>query len=89
MPENNYETMIREFMKSHSKRDFALITNVSDKFLEELKEKNKGSDVEAIKAAGYDVVTPVVISNTDKYLDVLAAEPGEVDTNSTLITLLL
>ena len=46
-------------------------------------------DVEAIKAAGYDVVTPVVISNTDKYLDVLAAEPGEVDTNSTLITLLL
>ena len=39
VPENNYETMIREFMKSHSKRDFALITNVSDKFLEELKEK--------------------------------------------------
>ena len=46
-------------------------------------------DVEAIKAAGYDVVTPVVISNTDKYLDVLASEQGEVDTNSTLITLLL
>ena len=39
VPENNYETMIREFMKSHSKRDFALITNVSDKFLDELKEK--------------------------------------------------
>lgn len=39
VPENNYETMIREFMASDSKRDFALITNVSDKFLEELKER--------------------------------------------------
>ncbi|HEM4766645.1 TPA: glycosyltransferase family 1 protein [Streptococcus suis] len=28
VPENNYETMIREFMKSSSKKDFALITNV-------------------------------------------------------------
>ena len=37
VPENNYETMIREFMASDSKRDFALITNVSDKFLDELK----------------------------------------------------
>lgn len=39
VPENNYETMIREFMSSTSKRDFALITNVSDKFLEELKDR--------------------------------------------------
>lgn len=38
VPENNYETMIREFMASQSKRDFALICNVSDKFLDELKE---------------------------------------------------
>ncbi len=29
VPENNYEIMIREFMKSKSERDFALITNVS------------------------------------------------------------
>ena len=35
-PENNYETMIREFMKSTSPRDFAIITNVNDKFLEQL-----------------------------------------------------
>ncbi|HFI0903085.1 TPA: beta 1-4 rhamnosyltransferase Cps2T [Streptococcus suis] len=28
VPENNYETMIREFMKSSSKKDFVLITNV-------------------------------------------------------------
>lgn len=39
VPENNYETMIREFMKSRSKRDFAIITNVNDKFLDELEQK--------------------------------------------------
>lgn len=39
VPENNYETMIREFMKSQSKRDFAIVTNVNDKFLEELEQK--------------------------------------------------
>lgn len=39
VPENNYETMIKEFMKSHSKRDFAIITNVNHKFLEELENK--------------------------------------------------
>jgi len=41
VPENNYETMIREFMKSNTRKTFALITNVSDKFLEELKEKTR------------------------------------------------
>ena len=45
-------------------------------------------DIEAIKAAGYDVVTPVIISNTDAYLDVLAAAKGEVSTGDTLITVL-
>lgn len=39
VPENNYETMIREFMRSKSEKDFALITNVNEKFLEELEEK--------------------------------------------------
>ncbi len=39
VPENNYETMIREFMRSKTARNFALITNVSDGFLEELKKK--------------------------------------------------
>lgn len=39
VPENNYETMIREFMHSKTKKNFALITNVSDEFLEELKKK--------------------------------------------------
>jgi rhamnosyltransferase len=39
VPENNYETMIREFMKSNSEKDFAIITNVNDMFLEELETK--------------------------------------------------
>lgn len=39
VPENNYETMIREFMNSGSHRNFAIITNVNDKFLTQLEEK--------------------------------------------------
>lgn len=39
VPENSFEIMIREFMKSKSKKDFALITNVNDKFLNELENK--------------------------------------------------
>lgn len=39
VPENNYEIMIAEFMKSKSKKDFAIITNVNKKFLDELEEK--------------------------------------------------
>lgn len=33
VPENSFEVMIREFMKSKSKKDFAIITNVNEKFL--------------------------------------------------------
>ncbi|WP_028043617.1 beta 1-4 rhamnosyltransferase Cps2T [Candidatus Stoquefichus massiliensis] len=40
VPENNYETMIKEFMKSDTKKDFVLITNVEEnKFYEELKKQ--------------------------------------------------
>lgn len=39
VPENSFETMIREFMKSSSKRKLALITNVNDEFLNELEDK--------------------------------------------------
>lgn len=38
VPENNYETMIREFMRSKTKKNFAIITNVNPKFLEELEQ---------------------------------------------------
>lgn len=52
VPENNYETMIREFMRSNTKKDFALISNVSDKFMEELKEKTGFDKDERIKFVG-------------------------------------
>ena len=39
VPENSFEVMIREFMKSKSQKDFAIITNVNDKFLNELEKE--------------------------------------------------
>ena len=44
--------MIREFMKSHTKKHFALITNVSDKFLEDLKRKTGFDKDPRIKFVG-------------------------------------
>lgn len=52
VPENNYETMIREYMKSSSKRDFAIITNVNDKFLEELESRLHFKSDSRIKFVG-------------------------------------
>ncbi len=52
VPENNFETMIREFMKSNSKKDLALITNVSSDFLEELKKKTNYDKDPRIKFVG-------------------------------------
>jgi rhamnosyltransferase len=52
VPENNYEIMIKEFMRSKTKKDFVLITNVSDKFLEELKLKTKFDKDSRIKFVG-------------------------------------
>ena len=52
VPENNYETMIREFMASKTQKDFALITNVSDSFLKELKEKTGFDRDDRIKFVG-------------------------------------
>ena len=39
VPENNYETMIREFMRSDTTKTFVLITDVSDGFLQKLKQR--------------------------------------------------
>lgn len=52
VPENNYETMIREFMASKSPRDFALITNVNDKFLDELEERTHFRSDPRVKFVG-------------------------------------
>lgn len=53
VPENNYETMIREFMKSDSKKDFVLITNVEhNKFYEKLRRETNFDKDERIKFVG-------------------------------------
>lgn len=53
VPENNYETMITEFMKSDTKKNFVLITNVEqNKFYEELRNRTGFDDDERIKFVG-------------------------------------
>jgi len=53
VPENNYETMITEYMKSKTSKDFVLITNVEkNKFYEMLKEKTKFNEDKRIKFVG-------------------------------------
>lgn len=40
VPENNYEAMLREFMKSNTKKDFVLVTNVEEnKFYDKLRQE--------------------------------------------------
>lgn len=52
VPENSFEVMIREFMKSNSKRNFAIITNANEKFLKQLEEKLHFMNDERIKFVG-------------------------------------
>jgi len=53
VPENNFETMVREFMKSDTKKDFVLITNVEqNRFYEELKASTHFDEDSRIKFVG-------------------------------------
>ena len=52
VPENSFEVMIREYMKSNSQKDFAIITNVNEKFLNELEEKLHFKNDKRIKFVG-------------------------------------
>lgn len=52
VPENSFEIMIREFMASNSKRVFAIITNVNEKFLDELERKLHFKQDKRIKFVG-------------------------------------
>lgn len=52
VPENNYETMIREFMISDSRKDFAIISNTNDKLMKLLEEKLHFSSDPRIKFVG-------------------------------------
>ncbi|MFS2225726.1 PTS beta-glucoside transporter subunit IIABC [Pantoea sp. B65] len=46
-------------------------------------------DIPAITAAGYDLTTPVIISNSEDYIDVLAAsQQSQIEENAALLTLI-
>lgn len=53
VPENNYETMLKEFIKSKSNKDFVLITNVeNNSFYKKLKDETKFEQDPRIKFVG-------------------------------------
>lgn len=53
---------------------------VGDKLLE--------FDIEAIKEAGYDTITPIIITNTTNYLDIISSEVASVKAGDEIITIL-
>ncbi|MBR0173614.1 MAG: DUF1972 domain-containing protein [Lachnospiraceae bacterium] len=50
--ENNYETMIREFMRSHTEKTFVIITTGNPRLAEELQQKLRYRDDRRIRFAG-------------------------------------
>lgn len=52
VPENNFETMIREFMASKTDKDFAIITTKDDKYTEKLDKKLHFTQDKRIKFVG-------------------------------------
>ncbi|WP_391558625.1 beta-glucoside-specific PTS transporter subunit IIABC [Robertmurraya sp.] len=44
-------------------------------------------DIDGIKNEGYDLITPIIITNTNKYLDVLTTEKETIDTEEILLTI--
>lgn len=52
VPENNFETIIREFMLSHTKRDLAIITTNNPKMLNEMEQKLHYKKDKRIKFVG-------------------------------------
>ena len=53
VPENNYETMLREFRKADTKKDLVIITNIEkNNFYEKLKEKTNFLQDKRIKFVG-------------------------------------
>ncbi len=52
VPENNFDIMIREFMKSNTRKDFAIITNTNKKMLDRLEAEYQYSRDRRIKFVG-------------------------------------
>lgn len=52
VPENNFDIMIREFMLSHTKKDFAIITTENEKYAAELQQKYHYKKDKRVKFVG-------------------------------------
>lgn len=46
-------------------------------------------DVEGIKSEGYDITTPIIVTNTNQYLDVMVVDEAEVKPGDRVITLVI
>lgn len=46
-------------------------------------------DIDGIKEAGYPVTTPVIISNSDNYLDIIGTEKKEINREEELLTVMI
>lgn len=46
-------------------------------------------DIEKIKEAGFDVTTPVIITNTDRYLEIVESDKQKVQAKENLLTLVM
>lgn len=44
-------------------------------------------DCEEIKKEGYDIITPIIVTNTDKYTDILPIEEGKVTVGEEILAL--
>ena len=45
-------------------------------------------DLDAVRAAGYDITTPVIVTNTDEFLDIVPVQQPAVKHGDRLLTIL-
>ena len=46
-------------------------------------------DIDGIKEAGYPVTTPVIVSNSDNYLDIIGTDKKDIDREEDLLTVMI
>ena len=46
-------------------------------------------DIKGIKEAGYPVTTPVIVSNSDNYLDIIGTDKKDINTEEDLLTVMI
>lgn len=67
-----------KYFKAHAEKGDSV--NIGDLLIE--------FDIEGIRGEGYDITTPIIISNSDQFVDILATEKSKVKTGENLLTIL-